>query len=395
MYLHSICGSWLDHPFWNVTRKIIDAKTSDEIKKSGIKEVLIDISKGSDISAENPPSSMSSKIVNSIQSYLPQKQQSITTVSQEITIASKICKESKLAVKSIFSDVRMGKTIDTVLAKQVVETITDSVTRNPNALVSLARLKVADDYTYMHSVAVCALMVALGNELGLSTQQKRSAGLAGLLHDIGKALVPSEIINKPDKLTDKEFEIVKQHPKLGYDLLDKADDADLAALDVCLHHHEKIDESGYPNGLKNDEIGIFSKMGAVCDVYDAITSNRPYKAGWDPALSLQMMAGWVGTHFEKRVFQAFIRSIGIYPIGSLVMMNNGRLGVVIEQNKTSLTTPKVKIFFSTKSNMHIPIEIIDTSKNSPSTKIFSREDPEKWKISNLPEMWGADMLLKH
>ena len=123
------------------------------------------------------------------------------------------------------------------------------------------------------------------------------------------------------------------------------------ALDVCLHHHEKVNGKGYPHGLQGDEISLYSKMGAVCDVYDAITSNRPYKAGWDPAESIQKMAQWAKDgHFDERIFQAFVKSIGIYPTGSLVKLKSGRLGVVVEPGSKSLLSPMVRVFFSTKAN---------------------------------------------
>jgi HD-GYP domain-containing protein (c-di-GMP phosphodiesterase class II) len=160
------------------------------------------------------------------------------------------------------------------------------------------------------------------------------------------------------------------------------------ALDVCLHHHEKVDGSGYPKGLKGEEISLYAKMGAVCDVYDAITSNRPYKAGWDPAESMRKMAEWSNGHFEARIFQAFVKCMGIFPVGSLVQLTSGRIGVVIEQTGSSLTTPRVKVFFSTKSNMRILPVIIDLSAAGVTEKIVSREDPDKWKFKDLNALWS-------
>jgi hypothetical protein len=130
-------------------------------------------------------------------------------------------------------------------------------------------------------------------------------------------------------------------------------------------------------------------MGAVCDVYDAITSNRPYKAGWDPAESMRKMAEWASGHFDQRVFQAFVKSLGIYPTGSLVRLDSGRLGVVIEQSHKSLTMPLVKIFFSTKSSLRIPLEVIDLSAPTCAEKIAGREDPAKWKFPDLDELWSG------
>jgi hypothetical protein len=150
-----------------------------------------------------------------------------------------------------------------------------------------------------------------------------------------------------------------------------------------------VDGTGYPKGLRGDEISLLAKMGAVCDVYDAITSNRPYKAGWDPAESLRKMAEWSKGHFDAAVFQAFVKSIGIYPVGSLVLMKSGRIGVVIEQSGNSLTTPKVKLFFSTKSNMRIPAITVDLSNPHTVDRIAGREDPAKWNFPDLHELWSG------
>lgn len=251
-------------------------------------------------------------------------------IHQEAARAIKICAKSKQAVTSMFQEARMGKALDAEDALPIVEEISTSVMRNPGALISLARLKNKDDYTYMHSVAVCALMVFLARQLGLDEVQTRQAGLAGLLHDVGKMMIPLEILNKPGKLTDAEFDAVKSHPAQGHKILLEGKGISDVALDVCLHHHEKVDGSGYPEKITNEQISLYAKMGAVCDVYDAITSNRPYKNGWEPAESVRKMAEWSKSHFDQRIFEAFVRSIGIYPVGSLVRLASDRLGVIIE-----------------------------------------------------------------
>jgi putative nucleotidyltransferase with HDIG domain len=289
----------------------------------------------------------------------------------------------------MFEEARMGNCVNVGGAKQLVDDINDSVTRNPGALISLARLKSVDDYTYMHSVAVCAMMVALARQLGMDAEQTRSAGLAGLLHDMGKVHVPLEILNKPGALTNAEFVRIQSHPADGLRMLLGGANMDPVALDVCLHHHERVDGSGYPDQLKGDDISVFAKMAAVCDVYDAITSNRPYKHGWDPAESLRKMAEWATAHFDRDVFQAFVKSLGIYPVGSLVRLTSGRIGVVVEQREKSLTKPVVKVFFSTKSNIRIPPETVDLSSIDTTEKIAAREDPAKWHFPDLHELWSG------
>ncbi len=393
MYLKEFCGSWMDHPFWRNSFVITDPKDVERILASNITEVWIDSSKGLDIAAgETAVSEEESEArVDAELSRAAQAQRETAPVpaAEEFARAAKICAQSKLAVTSMFQEARMGKAVDTANAQKLVEEINDSVSRNPGALISLARLKTADDYTYMHSVAVCALMIALSKQLGLSEQETRRAGIAGLLHDLGKALMPMEVLNKPGKLTDEEFAIIKKHPAEGHRLLLGNSGADEMMLDVVLHHHEKIDGTGYPKGLKGEEISLFAKMGAVCDVYDAITSNRPYKAGWPPSESLRKMAEWAKGHFDQRVFQAFVKSLGIYPIGSLVRLESGRLGLVIDQSEKSLLAPCVKVFYSTHAQARILPEIIDLSRPGCHEKIAGREDPAKWNFPDLDELWSG------
>ena len=201
MHLKEFCGSWMEHPFWRNGFVITDPKDIQSILASSIKEVWIDVSQGLDVPQGQVAVSQdeSEAQVDAEMHFASVARREITPVSTEVEIerATKICQESKQAVISMFQEARMGKAVDTGGAKQLVEDISESVARNPGALISLARLKTADDYTYMHSVAVCALMVALSHQLGLDERQTRHAGLAGLMHDLGKALMPMDVLNKP------------------------------------------------------------------------------------------------------------------------------------------------------------------------------------------------------
>jgi len=244
----------------------------------------------------------------------------------------------------------------------------------------------------MNSVAVCALMISLARHLDLDEAEVREAGMAGLMHDLGKALIPLDVLNKPGKLTDTEFDVIKRHPAEGHRLLLESGTASAVMLDVCLHHHEKVDGTGYPDRLADAQISLFAKMGAVCDVYDAITSNRPYKRGWDPAESIRKMTEWSKGYFDQRVFQAFIKSIGIYPIGSLVRLSSGRLAVVVELSEKSLLAPRVRVFFSTKSQTRIMPETIDLASPGVSEKIVGHEDPGKWGFTDLDAMWSGQAV---
>ncbi len=390
MYVHELCGSWMDHPFWRNAFLLDTQKDLRVILATGIKEAWIDTTKGLDVEGGISEAAIVAEVETTLaHADKAKKSEQRVNLAQEAALAVKICARSKQAVSSMFQEARMGKALNSDDALPIVEEIATSVMRNPGALISVARLKNKDEYTYMHSVAVCALMVSLARELGLDNAQIRQAGLGGLLHDVGKMMIPQEILDKPGKLTDAEFETVKSHPAQGHKLLLEGIGIGDVALDVCLHHHEKMDGSGYPEKLTDAHISLYAKMGAVCDVYDAITSNRPYKNGWEPAESIRKMAEWSKGHFEQRIFEAFVRSIGIYPVGSLVRMESERLGVVVDQTEKSLLAPKVKVFFSIKSNARIATDIVDLSKPACKDKIASHEDPLKWGISDIHELWSG------
>jgi putative nucleotidyltransferase with HDIG domain len=392
MYIHEFCGAWMDHPFWKSRFLLKSEKDLQRIRASSIGELWIDVSKGLDV-AEGTPSVSPEDVAAAAEASLLAAVQS-RPVSQgvamedELQRAVKLCANAKAAVVSMFGDARMGRALQFEQAGELVEEISDSVLRHPNALISLARLKNADEYTYMHSVAVCALMIALARQLGLNEALVREAGLAGLLHDIGKMVIPDAVLNKPGKLTDSEFATVRDHPVAGSQMLLESKQLSALVLDVCLHHHEKMDGSGYPHRLAGEQISLYARMGTVCDVYDAITSNRPYKAGWDPAESIRKMAEWKG-HFDPEVFQAFVKTVGIYPVGSLVRLASGRIGVVMEQQARSLLAPKVKVFFSAKSKIPIPQETLDLARLVGRDRIVARESAADWGFQHINELWSG------
>lgn len=381
MYIHQFCGSWLDHSFWKAGFVLNSHADLQRLHQSNVSSLWIDTAKGLDLPANPQPSAPATQ--PPLKSDAPLRVER----AEEIQRALKICAHSKKAVMQMFQEVRMGQAIELVQVDELVHNISSSLLRHPDVLISLARLKTADDYTYMHSVAVCALMVAVARQLELPVAQVHQAGVAGLLHDIGKLTIPESILNKPEKLSADEFERIKLHPAAGGAILRQNPQLDALVLDVCLHHHEKIDGSGYPHHLAGEQISLFAQMGAVCDVYDAVTSTRPYNRGWDPAEALQRMSGWTG-HFDSRVLQALVKCVGIYPVGSLVRLHSGKLAVVLEQNSESLLLPKVKVFFSTRSKMPLPQRILDLSRLQGEEHIVAREAPEAWDFKQLQQLWN-------
>lgn len=372
MYIESLGGSWMNHPFWRSSFRLERPEDLKTLRQSGIQAVMIDTAKGLDVETAAGQAAVQ-------QSAPPQaKAAPVRRVSyeEEIGRAKQVQARARRVVLNLFNQARMGQALDVQEVMPMVDEIYQSIDRNSDALMNLMRLKSVDDYTYMHSVAVCVLMMSLGRRLGLDKDLLRQVGMAGLMHDVGKMGVPLEILNKPGKLTDDEFTIVKSHPLKGWEILKSANVTDEITLDVCLHHHERMDGAGYPNKLAGDGLTLYARMGAVCDVYDAVTSDRVYKKGWAPAEAIRRMAEWRDGHFDETVFQAFVKTVGIYPVGSLVRLNSGRLAVVAEQSDGSLLKPKVKVFFSTKSQEPVRLELIDLARSQDGIK--SPEDPADW-----------------
>lgn len=392
MYVERFCGSWMQHPFWSSKLLIEDQQTLLRIRESSVTEVVIDLAKGLDVQSEPVVQPVfeagSAPAEAAVETpVLPQSDDlQACSMADEVMRAQQIFRRGKQAVKDMFNDVRLGHVVNTEGLGELVNEMNSSLSRNPHALISVARIKHKDEYTYLHSVAVAALMIGMARATGLNEAQVLEAGMAGLLHDMGKAAMPEKVLNKPGKLTIEEFAIMQQHPVEGHKILLEWESIPGAVLDVCLHHHEKVDGSGYPQRLAGDSISLLARMGAVCDVYDAVTSNRPYKAGWDPSESLSRMATWTG-HFDTELFQRFVRMLGIYPVGSLVRLQSDRLAVVVEQTSDSLLTPKVRVFYSRKLKQALPVCLLDLASADEQDRIVGRENPDDWSFRNLDALW--------
>ncbi|MFQ5936939.1 MAG: HD-GYP domain-containing protein [Acidiferrobacterales bacterium] len=264
-------------------------------------------------------------------------------VEEELGRAREIETRARTVIDGTLDKARKDQKIDADLAGRVVDEMMDSVNRNPDGLVVLSQFKDAGRYTALHSIRTCILALTFGRHLALSSEQLLILGLGSLLHDVGMIRLPEHILEKPVGLTQPEFALMKSHVRQGVDVLRNSKGFPPEAIQLVEQHHERHDGSGYPNKLTGDMIGMSGSIGAMVDVYDAITSQRIYRASISPEDALKRMYEWRHKDFQADLLEEFIKCMGIFPIGSLVELNTGGIGVVITINRTRRLKPKVAL----------------------------------------------------
>ncbi len=258
---------------------------------------------------------------------------------RSLTRSHAIYRDARGWIDQMLEDSRLGNSIDTGQARALVTQLADEVIRNPDALIWLTYLKSRDEYTATHCMNVCILALTFGRCLGLEEVALHQLGLGALLHDLGKMQVPDEILNKPGRLTDEEFAIIKRHPGLGFAMLRDDKNIDKVSLHIVLHHHERLDGRGYPRGLGEDKIPLLTRISSIVDVYDAITSDRCYHDGIAPAQALENLFKWAPGNFDVGLLEGFIKCIGIYPIGSVVRLSSGEVGIIVASDECNRLKP--------------------------------------------------------
>lgn len=302
----------------------------------------------------------------------------IDQAAREHARAAVLIDRAREVLHAQFDALRKGDQLDMGGMRRVARDLSRSISRNRYAVIGLTRLRSSHEYTYTHSIAVSALMIGLARELGLPVREVEAVGLAGLLHDIGKAKVPVAVLDKPGPLSPAEWATIRTHPERGHAILSRFGAVDPIVLDVTLHHHERIDGSGYPHGLKGEEISIHARIGAVCDVYDALTSRRAYKEARPAAAVLEMMAR-TGGHFDRRALHALRSLIGAFPAGTLVRLQRGQLAVVLNETPVDPLSPRVEIVYCADTRRPLPPAVLDTRDNP----IVAVERPEAWPALDL------------
>jgi putative nucleotidyltransferase with HDIG domain len=379
MYVSQLDRSWMKTPFLSHKFDIKTPKQLVQLKES-CDFVYIDTEKG--IDAEDKV--VEQKVVAEAEVPIKKRKPLSETEEKpaipgadELLRSFEVRNQVKVVVKSLLGDVRMGQTIDTAQAKESVESAINSLINDQNALLCLTQLRSQDEYTVSHSINVSILSLAFGRHLKLSPEQLGFLGLGTLLHDIGKMKIPLEILNKPGKLTDPEFEIMKSHVILGKEVMEATKDFPSEAMELLLQHHERISGKGYPFGLQGHQIGLFGQIVSIMDVYDAMTTNRVYRKATPPHEAIKVIYEGISKDFEKEMVEHFIKTIGIFPIGSQVEINHADIGMIMSTNPDNTLRPSVLLLYDSKRQRYRPPRIIDlTEKDLFTNKI-------KWSVTKV------------
>lgn len=267
-------------------------------------------------------------------------------------------------IKQSFLNLENNRKLNIRGVKTLVDNILDELLLNHNVLVHLSDIRTFDDYTFAHSVNVCVLSIVTGITLGYHDLKLKELGLGALLHDIGKTKIDKDIISKPDDLTKEEFAEVKRHTEYGFEILRQYDEISLLSAHIAYQHHERWDGNGYPRKLAGENIHEYARIVAVADVYDALLADRPYRPSYTVNQALTVLKRMSGIYLDKDCVTALISNIAIYPIGTIVELSTGDMGVVVDNNKEFPNKPVLRIIYDKSSRRLCSPHEIDLSKLS-------------------------------
>ncbi|KMT65546.1 HD-GYP domain-containing protein [Catenovulum maritimum] len=354
---------------WAKTDKIIT-----QLKLKGVLEVAIDPDK---TIIDETEEKADSELPETAKEVVPFKTQ---TVEKELKKARKLYDEAQQLQKKALGDIQAGRKIDVKPIQEFTSSMIDSIFRNQDALTCMTRIREKDAYLYEHSLNVSILMAMFARHLDMDKEQIEMLSQAAFLHDMGKILIPDEILHKPGKLTDDEFKIMREHVNYGIKTLAETPGIPAELIEIVGMHHEKLNGTGYPNGLKAEQITQAGRMITIVDIYDAMTAERVYKKGMLPSAAFKIMQSMVPDEIDGNLLHQFIRCVGVHPVGTLVKLKSGKLAIVTESNQNNPLKPIVKIFYNANHNHHTEIKDLDLSKAYVNDAIESSIKPEKFKI---------------
>lgn len=389
MYVSSLDRPWLETPF-SLQGFCLETEADIERLQEYCQFVYVDSQKST-----QDPAVLRRKVRNrprkSTQQLFTQRTlkqyQDGSTWGEEYPRAQQAIQSLSEGIDEIFDSVANGGTLDMVKVKKSVEPMIDSISRNPDACIWLARMKQEDQYTYQHSLGASIWAVALGRQLGLPKSDLRSLAIGGLLFDVGKLKVDKELLKSDKPLTDEEFQQVRDHVNLGVEMIQDSGLMNQDVIDMITYHHERHDGSGYPKKLRGDDIPVFARIAAIVDCYDAITSHRSYARAIPPSTAIKMLYEWKDIDFQAELVEEFIQAVGIYPAGTLVELSSGEVAVVVAEYRTRRLRPKVMVLLDADKQPLAAIRTVDLLN----VKETAAGEPLDIVSSLEPDAYGIDM----
>ena len=388
IFIHSFGEKWLDHPFMSKTKMIFDEWHIERIQEYGIEEVYIDTTRGLDILAkpiqlDDWANAFESK---KAKDKLLIKRKAWLPFREELVKAIVVRQKALEYLKNQEMLIRSGKDFEIEQGLKLVDTIIKSVSRNKDALLALRVSQNKDEYLLNHSLNVATLMAVLSRDLDLPEKIISVFTAGALFHDFGKFLIPEAVLNKPGIYSEDEFKQMQDHPNHGVKLLNAMEPLRPEMVDIVLEHHERLDGSGYPRGLKGEEISLGGRLTGIMDFYDALNSDRCYKDRVSSVEVLKSLFELSGKHFDSTLLQVFIQSMGVYQVGSLVRLASGFLAIVIGSAKQDLKKPIVLLIYDTKKNRPISPRKLDLTTVGDLHQIAGLEPTAKWQFDLIDLM---------
>ena len=385
MYVVDLHKNWLDHSFWRQRFEIRNEAHVRELVAEGIANVSIDTNRGIDL----PPSPLAR--INEVERKFISLAERIKAMPRQVSLgeerrrAARLINEASGTVTDLMLAARGGRTVDAARLEPVVGKMIESVLRNPDALAPLARLKQMGAYATEHAVATAALIIALGRQQDMPQPELEKLALGTLLKDIGQSAIDAKLITKPGMLSKSEYTLVQSHVEEGLAVLEATSRLAETSVAVVLEHHERFNGCGYPYRMAGDEISVAGRMAAIVDSYDAMTSDRPYRPAISPSLALRQLYDQGGTQFDPALIAAFVRTVGVYPVGTLVMLESGHLAVVEEVNHDILLSPVVRVIYHASRRQYVTPVRIDLARKVGNHygQIVRVETFERWALSPL------------
>lgn len=358
MYVFALDRPWTETSFMFQGFLINDMEQIEQLNKY-CEYVYIDQEQSQILVKSNRLPSRSKKKPVAEKGHTKPRKFSETKFRESLSRSVRVYKDARGWIDVMLEDSRLGNSVDTEKARELVTYLADEVIQDPDALMWLTQLKSRDEYTANHCVNVSIMALTFGRSLGMAEVELHRLGLGALLHDVGKMQIPDGILNKPGRLTQGEFEIIKRHPALGHELLKDDNSLETEVLDIVLHHHERMDGRGYPFGHSRKEIAHLTRITSIVDVYDAITSDRCYHDGVTPAKAMENLFAWSEGNFDYPLLQSFIKCMGIFPIGTAVRLNSGESGLVVATDGDRRLQPVVLLVLNAKGEPYMPRRMIN------------------------------------